>query len=78
MWLHLHHDDPEIGRVRTQRPDALSGDMVVRAFQLDPGLDRQEVKRALLRLQEGALAEGTDASCEAAAEILARLRSQAP
>ena len=71
-WLHLHHEDPSIGRVRAGHPEALDGEVVVRAFRLAPGLDRQEVKRALMRLRAGGPAQHSDADAAAAA-ILARL-----
>ena len=70
-WLHLHHDDPKIGRVRAERPDALSGDVTVRAFRLGPALDRHEVKEALITLLEG----GTSSN-EAAAAIVARVANR--
>lgn len=73
-WLHLHDEDPDIGRVRAQRPDALQGEVIVRAFELGPGFDRQEVKRALIRLMKGETGQGP--AFELAGVILDRLRVQ--
>lgn len=47
-WLHIHDDDPDVGRVRAQHPELLLGDATVRAFQIHPDLDRQEVKAVVL------------------------------
>lgn len=52
-WLHLHHEDPEIGRVRAATPEALEGDVQVWAFEVSEGLDRQTVRRVVMELLDG-------------------------
>jgi len=52
-WLHLHEEDPRVGRVRAERPDALQGELVVHAFRLDASLDRRRVKNALVTILDG-------------------------
>ncbi len=76
--LHLENADPAIGRVRAQAPDALIGDVVVHAYQLAAGLDRQAVKRALRAQLGGTPTDGPDpqpGAVAAAQEIVGRLRS---
>jgi 8-oxo-dGTP pyrophosphatase MutT (NUDIX family) len=77
-WLHLHDEAPEVGRVRAQHPEALIGQAEVHAFRLAEGLDRQQVKQALLARLEGPSdppAERPPAVEAAAAEIVDRLRA---
>lgn len=74
-WLHLNHDDPEVGRLRAQQPDIVETPVDVLAFRLADGRDRQQVKRALTALLA---AEEPDASVapgdiEAAVAIAARI-----
>lgn len=75
FWLHLHHDDPRFGRIRTDHPEALSGDVVVRGFRLDPSLDRKLVKHAVVALLDGEQPGGglSDETLAAAAAIVERL-----
>jgi hypothetical protein len=57
-WLHLNHEDPDIGRIAKQYP-GVGGDLTehftVIAFPVDQTIDRQDVKRYL----EGALSESS-------------------
>ena len=51
-WLHLHHDDPEIGRMRA-RFDALAAEELdVVAVELADGVDRQQVRHGAVALFE--------------------------
>jgi hypothetical protein len=51
-WLHLHHDDPEIGRMRA-RFDALVGEELdVVALELPDEIDRQQVRHGAVALLE--------------------------
>ncbi len=71
-WLHLHHDNPAFGRIRAEHPEALEGDITVRAFRLADGLDRQRVKQALLELLAGdTTAADTHGPAHVAAEAIA-------
>lgn len=73
-WLHLHHDNPNIGRVRVNRPDALSGDLIVHAFRLHPSCDRHAVKDVVIRLldtDEPDLVRGDDRRVRQAALVIA-------
>lgn len=58
-WLHLHHEDPAVGRVRTDHPEALTGEVEVRAFRIHPDLDRRTVRDAVTALTAGE-SVGTD------------------
>jgi len=85
-WLHLNHEDPDVGRVGRGYPDINEESLTVQAFRLDDDIDRQTVKHALISAlgRDGHLgpayirpppgdvvAEGKEA--EALAEILAAL-----
>jgi hypothetical protein len=73
-WLHLHHDDPGIGRVRTEHPEALSGDITIRAFRLRSALERKRVKQAVVALlNDEQLDDVDDDTSAAASAIVARL-----
>jgi hypothetical protein len=77
-WLHLHDEDPQVGRVRSHRPEALTGAVTVRAFRLDPTVDRRAVKAAVRRLLETPRKRSgidDDATAAAADAIVARLRT---
>lgn len=52
--IHLTDEDPELGRVKAQVPNASKGDFDVLAFPLPDGVDRGRAKQALL----AALASG--------------------
>ena len=75
-WLHLHDDDPEIGRIRAQRPDLLTSDSTVRAFRLRPGIDRRSVRDAVRDLLDSGAIPATDEIGSAAQEIVARIESR--
>ncbi|MEL6983789.1 MAG: hypothetical protein AAFO29_15295 [Actinomycetota bacterium] len=47
VWLHANDERPEVGRVRAHRPDALTGDVIVRGFPVPPELDRGAVRQCL-------------------------------
>ena len=73
-WLHLHHDDPDLGRVRARYASALSGRLSVHAFRLHQSLDRQEVKNAVVALLHGeGQAADNDAVAQAAADVIGRI-----
>jgi hypothetical protein len=52
VWLHLHHDDPEIGRIRSAYPVA-GGDpgepLDVHVFRMPDGTPRRAVRDAVIR-----------------------------
>jgi len=52
VWLHLHHDDPEIGRIKSAYP-AAAGDLAealdVHAFRMPDGVPRRAVGDAVIR-----------------------------
>lgn len=51
-WLHLHHDDPEIGRIASAYPAAGGdiGEMLdVYAFRIPDGVPRRAVRDAVIR-----------------------------
>ena len=43
-WLHLHDDDPDVGRMRARYPQLASEALDVIAVQLPAGVDRQQVR----------------------------------
>ena len=43
-WLHLHHDDPQIGRIRARFEGLDSEELDVVAFELPDDIDRQQVR----------------------------------
>lgn len=52
VWLHLHHGDPEIGRVAAAYPAAggnLREPLEVLAFGLPDGVPRRDVRDAVIR-----------------------------
>ena len=52
-WLHLHHDDPEIGRMRARFALLADEELDVLAFELSAGVDRQQVRHgAVAQLAE--------------------------
>lgn len=80
-WLHLNHDDPDIGRIRSQHPEALSGALKVHAFRLNSALDRQAVKDTVITLldkEEGSPSQlhEDDTVLAAAHDIVDRLRAR--
>ena len=78
-WLHLNSEEPQIGRVRANYPDALVDRVDVRAWKLPTGSDRQLIRTLLAaELTSGpAPQEAPDpASVAAANEILASLQQE--
>jgi hypothetical protein len=47
-WLHLHHPDPEVGRVRGRWPDALAQSLDVLTFRLSDSAGRGDAKAAVI------------------------------
>ena len=43
-WLHLHDDDPDIGRMRARYPELAGEELDVIARRLPPDVDRQRVR----------------------------------
>jgi hypothetical protein len=43
-WLHLHHDDPEIGRMRARFEGVVAEELDVVAVELPADADRQQVR----------------------------------
>jgi hypothetical protein len=43
-WLHLHHDDPEIGRMRARFDELAAEELDVVAVELADDVDRQQVR----------------------------------
>lgn len=74
-WLHLHHDDPNVGRIRARHPEVTHDRVEVVAFEVADGISRQHVKAALTAILA---AEEPDPTLprdviEAAVAIAARL-----
>jgi hypothetical protein len=51
-WLHLHHEDPRIGRMRARYASLGEDELDVVALPLDEGVDRQRVRHGAVRLLE--------------------------
>jgi hypothetical protein len=49
-WLHLHHDDPAIGRMRARFAGLAEEELAVLALSLPEGVDRQRVRHGAVRL----------------------------
>jgi hypothetical protein len=43
-WLHLHDDDPDVGRMRARYPGLAREDLEVVALRLPDEIDRQQVR----------------------------------
>jgi hypothetical protein len=58
-WLHLHHDDPQIGRMRARFASVGDEELDVVALRLDEDVDRQRVRHGAVSLleQRGLLSE---------------------
>jgi hypothetical protein len=48
-WLHLHHDDPEIGRMRDRYPTLAVEDLDVVFMELGEDVERQPVRHGAVR-----------------------------
>ena len=51
-WLHLHHDDPDIGRMRARFDELATEELDVVAVELADDVDRQQVRHGAVRLLE--------------------------
>ena len=49
-WLHLHDEDPNVGRLRARYPRALEEKLDVVAVPVQGGADRQQAKHAAIAL----------------------------
>jgi hypothetical protein len=49
-WLHLHHEDPEIGRMAARYPELGNQELDVVALELAESIDRQQVRHSAVRL----------------------------
>ena len=49
-WLHLHDENPEIGRMRARYPELASEELDVVAVRLAEDVDRQQVRHSAVRL----------------------------
>jgi len=49
-WLHLHHEDPEVGRMRARYAALAREELDVVALELPEGADRQQVRHAAVRI----------------------------
>ena len=58
-WLHLHHDDPDIGRMAARYPGVRQTDLDVLALPLADDVDRQHVRHGAVTLlaERGLLSE---------------------
>ena len=49
-WLHLHDEDPNVGRMRARYPELAEEELDVLALQLPPEVDRQQVRHGAVAL----------------------------
>lgn len=49
-WLHLHHDDPAVGRMRARFPGLADEKLDVLAVELAEGVDRQRIRHGAVTL----------------------------
>jgi hypothetical protein len=58
-WLHLHDEDPNVGRLRARYPQLAGEELEVVAVALPAGVDRQRVRHGAVALlaDRGLLAE---------------------
>jgi hypothetical protein len=49
-WLHLHDDDPNVGRMRARFPELAVEELDVLAVDLPDGVDRQRIRHGAVRL----------------------------
>ena len=52
-WLHLTDDDPAVGKIRAQYPEATRGRVTVHGWRLPDSVDRVAVRDALAAHLEG-------------------------
>jgi hypothetical protein len=48
-WLHLHDDDPNVGRMRARFPELASEELDVLAVELPEDVDRQRIRHGAVR-----------------------------
>jgi hypothetical protein len=68
-WLHLHHDDPDVGRLRARYAALADGELVVLALQLSAEADRQRVRHGAVRQLEACGLLSTRHVCDPPAEV---------
>jgi hypothetical protein len=58
-WLHLHDDDPDVGRLRARFPELADEELEVVAVRLSADVDRQRVRHGAVALlaERGLLAD---------------------
>ena len=49
-WLHLHDDDPDVGRMRARYPELANEELDVLALRLPLDVDRQQVRHGAVTL----------------------------
>ena len=49
-WLHLHDDDPDVGRMRERYAELAGEELDVLALPLPPDVDRQQVRHGAVAL----------------------------
>ena len=49
-WLHLHDDNPEVGRMRARFSDLATEELEVLAVELPEGIDRQRIRHGAVTL----------------------------
>ena len=58
-WLHLHDENPDVGRMRARYPTVAAEELDVLAHELPAGVDRQQVRHgAVAVLAERGLLSG--------------------
>ena len=48
-WLHLHDEDPNVGRMRARYPELANEELDVLAHELPAGVDRQQVRHGAVK-----------------------------
>lgn len=58
-WLHLHDENPEVGRMQARYPELASEELDVLAHELPAGVDRQQIRHGSVTAlgEHGLLAE---------------------
>lgn len=78
IWLHLTDEDPVVGRIRAQHPEAMKGHVTVRGWRLANSVDRATVRDALSAILRGdrhdVLERGEQKAVEEIAESLRKFR----
>ena len=73
-WLHLHDDDPDVGRMRARYPELANEDLEVVAVALPADVDRQQVRHGAVALlaERGLLSAGHVCDPPTAAQLTAQ------